>query len=524
MNRTQFCHLISRNATQQKGTMINTIQKTFDYIDGGFVKKDSLLLCDSKPLCDVPLYAQKFIRESDSNNNFYTHVDGEQVLLDVLSLRAKSSDLYYQNTDNILITAGAVNAFSALCHTLCDEGDVILTLSPSYILLANCVKAYGAELVLVPAVLQNGKFQVTADALKSTIESVKQQNRKIKGLLIVNPTNVDGQFWSEDEIDAIAPVIIDHELLVIEDRVYDGLCFDTTSGEPAFFANHPKLSQQCITIDSVSKRYGATQWRIGWAFGPVEIIKIAKDYVMNSVWSANSLYQKASAHIMAAEMSEQQYEQLPHENPSRAFIDNARLYHKEHNLYMEHLLSGYRERRDLCLLLFNGTKAYKAEFEALPGMTPCNVLLDKYGSHIEDYGITQDGIAGFNTPMIPKTSMFISVQADEQVFKGFPSKWQDKSQMLNRLIYLNSKVVLLPPTEVTLPEDCYYYRMEYGVALDLLFNALSKLQQFMTAWCSSDLETQWKMVVQANNSLPEQYRQSTFLFEAPLDEKQALAA
>ncbi len=504
--KKSFHALLSKNATSAGGILSQTIKKTYDYIDGGFVKEDSLLLCNAQPLYDIPKYVRDYMMNTNIPNNFYTKVSGDKFLVEALKLNAASQGICFNKEENIMVTAGANNGFSALCHALCDSGDVILALSPSYILFADCVKAYGGELVLVPSRNNGKKFEIAPQDLEKIIQKVKAENRNIKGLLVINPTNVEGQFWTEDEISKLVPIINKHDLLVIEDRVYDQLFFDVGDQTPAFFANNPDISNRCVTIDSVSKRYGATQWRVGWVYGPAEIIKIARDYVMNSVWSMVTLFQRASAYMIASTFPDDIEMPANMNEEFKDFFVSAKQYCKDQENYFVSLLDGYQKRRDLSMMIINGVNKYQEMVDENQNLTSHEVLLTEYGDYIEDYKIDLDGIDGFSTPIIPRAAMFIAINANDSAFKKLPSYLVEHGQMLHRLIYLNTKVVLLPPSEVTLPEGENFYRMEYGVAPELLFEALSKLQRFMNDWFSMSDAERNILIQEAYETLPEKYK------------------
>ena len=211
---------------------------TFAFIGDGFVDPNAIPFYDAQALLDIPAFTRLFIQQENPFYNYYTKIDGDNFFKETLRLNAIQNDLPHTENDNILVTAGASNAFSSLCYALCDEGDVILALSPSYILFANAPEAYGAELQLVESCKEKHKFMVSPERLEQQILDNIAANKTIKAVLIVNPTNIDGQYWTEDEVDGIASVIEKFGLSVIEDRVYDQLQFDLSAGKPAFFANN----------------------------------------------------------------------------------------------------------------------------------------------------------------------------------------------------------------------------------------------------------------------------------------------
>jgi len=439
-----------------QNSLAGKVHKTFAYIGDGFSDPTSVIFTSAKAVYDVPAFGKKILAtlQDEVPENFYTPTAGESELLDTLSDQGARLGLAYTDKDNIVVTAGAVNAFYSLCHSLCDSGDVILALSPSYILFANAVNSFGGELVLVPSHL-DGKFRITPEALEQKIEEVTAQGRKIKAVLAVNPTNIDGQCWTKEDIDALAPILKAHKLLLIEDRVYDGLQYDRPV-DAGFFGAHPQLKNQTVTIDSVSKRYGATQWRIGWLYAPKEIASAARSAVMQTVWSPNSKFQKATARMIRAGLDE-------NKNTSA------------HQSYFSTLHDQYKIRRDLCIYLIYGASNYAS----LPfkDMTPAHEIRARFADILSRYEHLEEGVCGFTAPILPQAGMFLLVQAESNLFSRFET-CNNPDLVFARLLYKVGGVMMLPPTELTLPETARMFRMEFGTSLEDLVEGLSRMSRF----------------------------------------------
>lgn len=451
--------LAQRHKNQKKSLLTQRASKTFEYLYDGFIDPTAICMFDAKAVDTVPQEAMACSANLDEPTNYYTSIGGEPQLLDALSKLAIHQGLGFTETKNILITAGAINGFSAVCSALCDPHDVILALSPSYILLAHSPELFGATMELVSS-SRNGKFRVNPIDLQDTIEQLLSVQKTIKAVTIVNPTNIDGQCWTKMEIAALAPIFEKYDLLLIEDRVYDGTQFAAPS-DAGFFGAHPDLKHRTITIDSISKRFGATQWRVGWVVADSAIIEAAREFVMQSVWSPNSLFQRATATMISS------------------LLDNSK--HSWASSYLRNTQSEYKLRRDLCYLLIDGLAAYTARFEescrTQDSFTSPEKLCNYYSEELRQCTLPEHGCAFISAPIVPQAGMFLLIEFVQRVWDALPTGLDHLDLFLARLIYTHGGVVMLPPSELTLPEKDKLFRMEYGVAVADIISCFERLDR-----------------------------------------------
>lgn len=428
--------------------------RTFSYLADGFRDPDAIKFFDAQALSDIPLAAQSYLANLTQKDNFYTSTAGEPELLEALSKLAASKNLGFCAEPNILITAGAVNAFSAICYSICDQDDIILALTPSYVLFANSVKMFGAEMVPVPC-KRKEKFQVDPAELENMILDLKSKNRVIKALFIINPTNIDGACYTSDQVKTIGQIARKHNLMIIEDRVYDQLQFDQAE-DAQFFGSDPSIRDLVVTVDSVSKRYGATQWRVGWLYGPEWLIETARMFVMQSVWSPKSSFQKATAFLVNSALDSE-------DNEVKEYIVNLK---KE-----------YKYRRDLTLLLINGVERYQALQKV--NLTTIEQLLFKFPLCKDYPELIQEGVPDISTPIIPEAGMFLLLKFSDKILSAFRYGSTEYDLKMAREIYQRTQIVMLPPSELTLPEDDPFFRIEYGIEVKDLFEAFSRLKSLL---------------------------------------------
>jgi aspartate aminotransferase len=130
---------------------------------------------------------------------------------------------------------------------------------------SDLVQMTGASYVLVPTRLEDG-FKMKPEQLKSAITP------RSKLLMINSPSNPTGAVYTRDELAAIADVVLQSNLAVLSDEIYEKLVYGKAQAS-CFATLRPGLEERTLTISGASKTYAMTGWRIGWALGPSAVIK-----------------------------------------------------------------------------------------------------------------------------------------------------------------------------------------------------------------------------------------------------------
>ncbi len=173
--------------------------------------------------------------------------------------------LSYDPDSEILVTAGATEAITATILALCEPGDEVVALEPTYDSYAASIAL--AHAVLKPVTLQPPDFAVDLDRLRDQISD------RTRLLLINTPHNPTGRVLTEDELTGIAELAIEHDLIVVTDEVYEHLIFD---GKHHPLASFPGMAERTVQISSAGKTFSVTGWKIGWACGPPQLITAVK--------------------------------------------------------------------------------------------------------------------------------------------------------------------------------------------------------------------------------------------------------
>ncbi len=196
----------------------------------------------------------------------YPPVSGIAPLRDAIAKKFKrENNLDYRAEQTIVGTGGKQILFNAFMATL-NPGDEVVIPSPYWVSYPEMVALCGGETVLAPTTIDNG-FKLAPEALERAI------GPRTKWLVLNSPSNPSGAAYSEAELKALAAVLVKHpHVWVLTDDMYEHLTYGdfvfTTIAEV-----EPALYERTLTMNGVSKAYAMTGWRIGYAAGPVALIK-----------------------------------------------------------------------------------------------------------------------------------------------------------------------------------------------------------------------------------------------------------
>jgi aspartate aminotransferase len=208
---------------------------------------------------------------------------GDTQLREVLADQLSQCAARRYTPDEVIITAGATEALYAALTAYLDPGDQALLFDPSYSLYAAIIRQAGAEPVFVP--MEDG-FRVDGERLRQAITP------RTRLLVYSHPVNPTGVVFSAEELDAIAQVAVAADLLVIADEVYDHLIFGNTTFTSTI--EHPDLVERTLYVNSFSKTYAMTGWRIGYLAAPQALIDGPATIHLNCVNSVHWPTQRAA--------------------------------------------------------------------------------------------------------------------------------------------------------------------------------------------------------------------------------------
>ena len=196
----------------------------------------------------------------------YTPISGIPELRQAIVDKFKRENgLDYEPAQTIVGTGGKQILFNAFMATL-NPGDEVIIPAPYWVSYPEMVAICGGESVFVEGTIDNA-FKLKPEALEAAITP------NTKWLVFNSPSNPSGAAYTQDELKAITDVLVRHpHVWVLTDDMYEHLCYgDFKFTTPAQV--EPSLYERTLTMNGVSKAYAMTGWRIGYAAGPVELIK-----------------------------------------------------------------------------------------------------------------------------------------------------------------------------------------------------------------------------------------------------------
>lgn len=234
---------------------------------------------------------QAAIAAMDAGKTKYTAADGIIELKTAICEKFKrDNDLDYSPNQVIVTTGGKQALYNALMATL-NPGDEVVIPAPYWVSYPDMVYLGGGTPVIAPATLEND-FKLTAAALEAAITP------KTKWVIFNSPSNPTGAGYSWDELKELTDVLVRHpHVWVLTDDMYEYLAYDEFEFcTPAQV--EPSLYDRTLTTNGVSKAYAMTGWRIGYAAGPVELIKAMGIIQSQSTSNPNTIAQWAAVEAL----------------------------------------------------------------------------------------------------------------------------------------------------------------------------------------------------------------------------------
>ena len=167
--------------------------------------------------------------------------------------------------NQVLISNGAKHSIHNVLASLCGPGDEVIIPAPYWVSYSALVELAGAIPVLVNTTEASG-FCMSAAQLQNAITP------KTRMLMLNNPSNPTGSTYPVAQLEALARVAVERNLLVLSDEIYEKLIYQGSEFR-CFASFGPDVAARTIIVSGVSKAYAMTGWRIGWTIGPVEAIK-----------------------------------------------------------------------------------------------------------------------------------------------------------------------------------------------------------------------------------------------------------
>lgn len=237
------------------------IRKFFDVVAE---MPDAISLGVGEPDFDTPWHIREAgIYSLEQGRTFYTSNAGMPALKqEVANYFQRKHGITYDYKTETFITVGGSEAIDMALRAIADPGDEVIIPEPCYVSYVPCTRMTGAVPVTIPLQEKN-QFKLTAQELLDAITD------KTKILFLAFPNNPTGAIMTAKDLEPIARICVEKDLIVISDEIYAEL---TYLGSHTTIASFPGMRERTVVINGFSKSYSMTGWRLGFAAGPAAII------------------------------------------------------------------------------------------------------------------------------------------------------------------------------------------------------------------------------------------------------------
>ena len=226
---------------------------------------DVISLGVGEPDFDTPWHVRdEGIYSLEKGRTSYTSNAGlKELKEEIAKFLKRRYDLTYDPVKEMIVTVGGSEGIDICMRAMLDPGDEVLIPQPSYVSYEPCCILANGTPVIIELKAEN-EFRLTAEELEAAITP------KTKLLVLPFPNNPTGAIMERKDLEAIAEVILKHDLYVLSDEIYSEL---TYTDNHVSICNIPGMQERTILINGFSKSHSMTGWRLGYACGPETIIK-----------------------------------------------------------------------------------------------------------------------------------------------------------------------------------------------------------------------------------------------------------
>lgn len=240
-----------------------------------------------EPDFETPQYICDAAREAlEIGFTRYTAASGYENLKDAVVNKFKTDNQLEYDKDQVIVSNGAKHSLFNTFQAILNPGDEVIIPVPYWLTYPETVKMGGGTPVFLETAEEDG-FKINVEKLKERI------NENTKALILNSPSNPTGSIYSKEELEEIAEVAVENEILVVSDEIYEKIVYDENQ-HISIASLNKDIKELTVVINGVSKAYAMTGWRIGYAAGPKEIIEIMSNIQSHATSNPNSIAQYAS--------------------------------------------------------------------------------------------------------------------------------------------------------------------------------------------------------------------------------------
>ena len=228
--------------------------------------KDVCSFSAGEPDFDTPEHIKAAAKQAlDLGKTKYGAAAGELRLREAIARKLLHDNQLSYQAQNILVTNGGKHSLYNLMMALIEPGDEVVIPAPFWLSYPEMVKLAGGTPVIVHTDSTTG-YKITADALNAAITP------KTKLFILNSPSNPSGVVYTRAELQALAKVIVDRDILVVSDEIYEKIIYDGVE-QVSIGALGSEIFERTIISSGFAKAYSMTGWRVGYLAAPVELIQ-----------------------------------------------------------------------------------------------------------------------------------------------------------------------------------------------------------------------------------------------------------
>ena len=236
------------------------------------------------PSFDTPAHIKEACKAAlDSGMVHYGDFLGNEPFRRALAKKLASCNGITASADEILVTSGLTHGAYISCMAALDPGDEVMLLSPYYPQHVNKIELAGGVVVTAP-LDRSRNFALDGAAIRERLTA------RTRMIILVNPANPTGRVYSREELQELADIAIEHDLLVMSDEVYEQILFD--GARHISIASLPGMWERTITHFAFTKAYAMDGWRMGYGVAPKRYIDAMLKISKNDIAHVNVFIQE----------------------------------------------------------------------------------------------------------------------------------------------------------------------------------------------------------------------------------------
>ena len=311
---------------------------------------DVIDLSEGEPYFDTPERIKVAAKEAlDAGFVHYISSAGLKELRQAIAEKLRTENKIDVEESEVIVTVGAKQALFTIFLSVVNQGDEVLIPEPGYVSFQAEVIVAGGKPVSV-SLLENRDFRLNEEEIKEKI------TKKTKVIMVNSPNNPTGAVFPKEDLQMVADIAKDHNMLVVTDEIYEKIIYDGVQHYST--ASFPGMKDRTITVNGFSKTYSMTGWRLGYAAANKEIIDNMLKVQQHSVTHPTSFVEKAG--IVALRECEEE---------------------------VKSMVKAYKERRDYFINELNKTDKLscwmpKGAFYAFPKIVETKLSSEEFAEHL----------------------------------------------------------------------------------------------------------------------------------------------